>query len=291
MNQNDWLAEQLEANRGYLQAVAYRILGSEQEAEDAVQAAWLKISQSNAEAIENLRAWLTTVVSRVCLDILRSRKSRPEEALEALAEEQVTSGKESSGPEHESLLADSVGLALLVVLDTLEPAERLVFVLHDIFDVPFGEIAPIVDRSEPAVRQIASRARRRVKAANQVHDAEMSQRRAVITAFLAAAREGRFQSLLEMLAPNAVFRSDAAAAAMGSAGEVRGADAVAQLFSGRAFGAKPALYHDTVGIVVPRGSGLMLILNVTITGGKIVEIEAVADPAQIQGLNYSILEQ
>lgn len=291
MNKNDWLAEQLEANRGYLQAVAYRMLGSEQEAEDAVQAAWLKVNQSDAEAIENLRAWLTTVVSRVCLDMLRSRKARPEEALDELAEEQVTSGKENSGPEHESLLADSVGLALLVVLDTLEPAERLVFVLHDIFDVPFGEIAPIVDRSEPAVRQIASRARRRVKAANQVNDAELSQRRAVITAFLAAAREGRFQSLLEMLAPNAIFRSDAAAAVMGSAGEVRGADAVAHLFSGRAFGAKPALYHGTVGIVVPRGSSLMLILNVTITGGKIVEIEAVADPAQIQGLNYSILEQ
>src|SRR5438874_10644866 len=223
MNKHEWLAEQFEANRTHLQAVAYRMLGSLSEADDAVQESWLRLSRSETSGIENLGGWLTTVVARICLDMLRSRNSRREEPLEASAPEPITSREGGIDPEQEALLADSVGLALLVVLDTLNPAERLAFVLHDIFAVPFDEIAPIVERSETATRQLASRARRRVQGAATVKDAALTDQREVVDAFLAASREGRFDALLALLDPNVVFRHDPTAVPAGASREVHGA--------------------------------------------------------------------
>src|SRR6266852_2902561 len=234
MHEHEWLAEEFEANRTRLRAVAYRMLGSLSEADDAVQESWLHLSRSDTSGIENLGGWLTTVVARICLDMLRARNSRREESLEAAVSESIESREEGIDPEQEALLADSVGLALLVVLGTLDPAERLAFVLHDIFAVPFDEIAPIVGRSPTAARQLASRARRRVRGAATVPDAELSRQREVVDAFLAAARGGEFDALLALLDPDVVFRADRAAVAAGSSGEVRGASAVARLFSGRA---------------------------------------------------------
>src|SRR6059058_4270197 len=208
----DWLAERFEANRTHLRAVAYRMLGSVSEADDAVQEAWLRLSRSDAGEVENLRAWLTTVVARVCLDMLRSRRSRREEALGPHVPEPIVSREDGLDPEHEALLADSVGLALLVVLETLNPAERLAFVLHDMFSVPFDEIAPIVGRSPTAARQLASRARRRVQGKATVPNADLTGQREVVDAFLAAARDGNFDALLAVLDPDVVHRADRAAA-------------------------------------------------------------------------------
>src|SRR5712692_2526962 len=206
MDEHEWLAEQFEANRTHLQAVAYRMLGDLSEADDAVQESWLRLSRSDTSDIENLGGWLTTVVARICLDMLRSRNSRREESLEAAVSESIESREEGIDPEQEVLLADSVGLALLVVLDTLPPAERLALVLHDIFAVPFNEIAPIIERSETATRQLASRARRRVRAGARATDADLPYQREVVDAFLTAARAGNFDALLSVLDPNVVFR-------------------------------------------------------------------------------------
>src|SRR5258706_7836283 len=230
MNKHEWLAEQFEANRPHLQAVAFRMLGSLSEADDAVQESWLRLSRSDTSGIENLGGWLTTVVARICLDMLRSRNSRREESLEAAVSESSESREEGIDPEQEVLLADSAGLALLVVLDPLPPAERLAFVLHDIFAMPFDEIAPIVERSETATRQLASRARRRVRGGAMGKDADITYQRNMVDAFLAASRAGDFNALLAVLDPNVIFRHDLTAVPAGEPEEVRGAQAVAQQF-------------------------------------------------------------
>ena len=290
MDEHEWLAEQFEANRTHLRAVAYRMLGDLTEADDAVQESWLHLSRSDTSDVKNLGGWLTTVVARICLDMLRSRKSRREESLEASVPEPITSREGGIDPEQEALLADSVGLALLVVLDTLNPAERLAFVLHDIFAVPFDEIAPIVERSETAARQLASRARRRVRGAARVADADLTYQREVVDAFLAASRTGNFDALLAVLDPDVVFRHDLTAVPAGASREVRGAPAVARQFSGRAQGARPALVNGAVGVVVARHGRLFLVLNLTVTRGKIVEINVVADPGRLRQLRLSILD-
>ena len=289
MDEHNWLAEQFEANRSHLQAVAYRMLGSLSEADDAVQESWLHLSRSDTSGVENLGGWLTTVVARICLDMLRSRNSRREEPLEASMPEPITSQQGGIDPEQEALLADSVGLALLVVLDTLSPAERLAFVLHDIFAVPFDEIAPIVERSPTAARQLASRARRRVRGGAMVKDADLTYQREVVDAFLAASREGSFDALLAVLDPDVVFRADRTAVTAGASGEVRGAASVARQFSGRAQGARPALVNGAVGVIVARRGRLFLVLSLTIRHSKIVEIDAVADPARLHQLDLAVL--
>jgi len=290
MNEHEWLAKQFEANRTHLQAVAYRMLGSLSEADDAVQESWLRLSRSDTSGIENLGGWLTTVVARICLDMLRSRNSRREESLEAAVAESIESHEEGIDPEQEVLLADSVGLALLVVLDTLPPAERLALVLHDIFAVPFDEIAAIVERSETAARQLASRARRRVRGAETAKPADLERQRAVVDAFLAASRGGDFDALLTVLDPEVVFRADHVAAQKGAESLVRGASVVARQFSGRAQGARTALVDGSVAaIVAPRGH-LFLVLNFTIRNDKIVEIEAVADPARLHQIDLAVLD-
>ncbi len=289
MDEHEWLAEQFEANRTHLQAVAYRMLGSLSEADDAVQEAWLHLSRSDRNSVRNLGGWLTTVVARICLDMLRSRKSRREESLEASVPEPITRRESGTDPEHEALLADSVGLALLVVLETLSPAERLAFVLHDIFGVPFDEIARVVERSETAARQLASRARRRVRGGARVQDANRTSQRAVVDAFLTASREGNFDALLAVLDPDVVFRHDRIAVPVGASREVNGALAVAKQFAGRAQGARPVLVNGSVGVVVaPRGR-LMLVLDLTITHGKIAAINVIAEPARLQKLDLAVL--
>lgn len=290
MNEHDWLAEQFEANRNHLQAVAYRMLGSLAEADDAVQEAWLHLSRADTSEVKNLGGWLTTVVARVCLDMLRARKSRREESLEGDASEPIMDREGGIDPEREALLADSVGVALLVVLDTLNPAERLAFVLHDLFDVPFEEIASIVGRSPAATRQLASRARRRVHGADTARNADLSRQREVVNAFLAASRAGNFDALLTMLDPNIVLRADRAAVLAGSPGEVRGASAVARQFVGRAQGARPVLVDGSVGVLVAPHGRLFLVLNLIVVHGKIVEINAVADPAHLKKLELAVLE-
>ncbi len=293
MDEHEWLAAQFEAERPHLQAVAYRMLGSLSEADDAVQESWLHLSRSDTGGVENLGGWLTTVVARICLDMLRSRKALREEPLEASVPEPITSREGGIDPEQEALLADSVGLALLVVLDTLSPAERLAFVLHDIFALPFDEIAPIVERSPTATRQLASRARRRVRGATTVKDPDLTASREVVDAFLAASRAGNFDALLAVLDPDVVLRADRAAMPAGASREVRGAPTVAKQAlarSGRARFAQLALVNGAVGIVMaPRGR-LFLVLRLTIRHGKIVEIDVVADPAHLRRLRLSVLD-
>src|SRR5687768_13933343 len=256
MEKQKWLAEQFEAHRDHLQRVAYRMLGSTGEADDAVQEAWLRLSRAEAAGIDNLGGWLTTVVARVCLDTLRSRKSRREEPLDG-EPEPAAGYQRTADPEREAELADNVGLALLVVLETLAPAERVAFVLHDMFDLPFDKIAPIVGRSPTAARQLASRARRRVQGAQgavTVPDADLTRQRKVVDAFLAASRGGDLDALLAVLDPDVVLRADRAAVHTGASKEVRGAAAVADTFSGRARAAQPALVNGAVGLVWgPRG--------------------------------------
>ncbi|HKT38465.1 MAG TPA: sigma-70 family RNA polymerase sigma factor [Ktedonobacterales bacterium] len=288
---HDTLAGRFEAERSHLRAVAYRMLGSLAEADDAVQECWLRLSRADASSIENLGAWLTTVVGRVCFDMLRARQARREESLEGYATESVAGAPQvdANGPEEEALLADSVGLALLVVLDRLNPAERLAFVLHDFFDVPFEEIAPIVDRSPTAARQLASRARRRVQGTGAVPDADLAPQRTVVDAFLAASRAGNFEALLALLDPEVVFRADRIAVATGSREEIRGAAFVARQFLGRAQAARPVLVDGAVGAVVaPRGR-LFVALQVTIKGGKIIKIDAIADPEHLRQLDLALL--
>ncbi len=289
MGEQDWLAERFEENRTHLRKVAYRMLGSLSEADDAVQESWLRLSRSGTRGVENLGGWLTTVVARVCLDMLRSRKSRREEPLGAHVPEPTVSLKDGTDPEHEVLLADSVGLALLVVLETLAPAERVAFVLHDMFELPFDEIAAIVGRSQAAARQLASRARRRVRGAATVSDADLARQREVIHAFFAASRGGDFAALLALLDPDVVLRADGAAVHMGAAKEVRGAAAVAGTFSGRARFAQPALVNGAVGAVwAPRGRP-RVVFGFTMTRGKIVAIDILADPARLRELELAVL--
>ena len=292
MDEHEWLAERFESNRTRLRAVAYRMLGSLNDAEDAVQETWLRLSRSGASGVENLGGWLTTVVAHVCLDMLRARKSRREESMGPHMPEPIANREHGSDPEHEALLADSVGLALLVVLDTLAPAERLAFVLHDMFAVPFEEIAPIVGRSPAAARQLASRARRRVRGAATASHADLARQREVVEAFLAALRAADFDGLLAVLDPDVVVRADTAAAAAGGAREVRGAQTWARgavAFSRGARFAQPALVNGTVGLVLaPRGR-LFRALTFTITRGKIVEIDVIADPARLRQLDLAVL--
>ncbi|MFL5590068.1 MAG: sigma-70 family RNA polymerase sigma factor [Ktedonobacteraceae bacterium] len=289
MYEHDWLAEEFEAERPHLRAVAYRMLGSLSEADDAVQESWLHLSRSNTSGVENLGGWLTTVVARVCLDLLRSRNSRREEPLGAHVPDPIVSREGGIDPEHEALLADSVGLALLVVLDTLNPAERLAFVLHDLFAVPFDEIAPIVGRSPTAARQLASRARRRVQGAATVPDVDLTRQREVVDAFLAASRGGDFDALLAVLDPDVVLRSNSAAVHSGASREVRGASAVARQFSGRAREAQPALVNGAVGLVWAPGGRPRVVFGFTITRGKIIAIELVADPERLRQLDVAVL--
>jgi RNA polymerase sigma-70 factor, ECF subfamily len=290
MNANDWLAGEFEANRAHLRAVAYRMLGSLSEAEDAVQETWLKLSRSDASAVENLSGWLTTVVGRVCLDMLRARKSRREESLDAKPPAQASTIDKTDDAETEAVMADSVGLALMVVLQTLAPAERIAFVLHDMFDLSFEEIGPIVGRTPTAARQLASRARRRVQGTPEAQDADLTEHRQVIDAFLAAARSGDFDSLVSMLDPNVVFRGDQTAVRLGASGELRGATDVAKFFSGRAQSARSVLIDGAVGVVVaPRGE-LRVVLNVKIAGGKILAIEAVGDRERLGQMHLGVFD-
>jgi RNA polymerase sigma factor (sigma-70 family) len=288
-NEKDLLAQKFEENRAHLRAVAYRMLGSSMEADDAVQEAWLRLSRSDSSTIENLGGWLTTVVARVCLDMLRSRTARREEELK----EHIgapPSVRPPSDPEREALLADSVGLALLVVLDRLAPAERLAFVLHDMFAVPFEEIAPIVKRTPDATRQLASRARRRVQGAPSAPGSSLSQQRTLIEAFLTALRAGDVEGLVAVLDPDVVVRADAAAAALG-AREVRGAEASARQAINYRQGARfiqPMLIDGVPGAVLaPRGK-LLRAFTFTLKDGKIVEIEIIAEPSRLQAFTLSL---
>lgn len=283
-------AAQFEAERPRLRAMAYRMLGSLAEAEDAVQEAWLHLSRSDTRIISNLGGWLTTVVARICLNMLHARASRHEESLEASVPAPIVSHEGATDPEGEAELADSVGLALLVVLNTLSPAERLAFVLHDIFAVPFDEIAPLVERSPTATRQLASRARRRVRGSAMAKDADLAYQREVVDAFLAASREGSFDPLLALLAPDIVVRTDQAAVSRGAIREIRGAQVVARMLLGRMPVAQAILVDGAVGIVVAPYVGLLLLLRLTIRDGKIVAIHVVADQAHLRQLPLALLD-
>jgi len=302
MSRNEMMVEQFEANRSHLRAVAYRMLGSLGEADDAVQEAWLRLSRSDTSGVQNLAGWLTTVVARLCLDMLRSRKAKAEQTLEEIAEPVVTTsgaktvsqGSVDSDPEQEAILAESVGLALLVVLDTLAPAERLAFVLHDMFAVPFDEIAAIVGRSEDATRQLASRARRRVQGADKVRDKGVSAQRKVVDAFLAAIRAGDFDGLIAVLDPDVVVRAESPEGVR----EIRGAQnwaksalayqrshPVAQF----ARSVQPALVDGSAGIILAPHGRLSRVLRFTIADGKIREVEIIVNPERLRGLEIRTL--
>ena len=286
------LANLFEAHRSHLRAVAYRMLGSATEADDAVQEAWLRLSRSDAEEIRNLEGWLTTVVARVCLDMLRSRKARHEETLDAEVVEPNVPATDRPDPEEEAVLADSVGLALLVVLDTLAPAERVAFVLHDVFDVSFEEIASIVDRTPAAARQLASRARRRVRGEDAVPVSDLKGQRVVVEAFLKALRAGDFAGLMAVLDPNVVVRLDSAAGAPGAPREIRGAENWARgavNFARLARFVQPALIDGNVGLVFAAGGKLSRALTFTIVNDKIMAVEILAEPARVQALNIAVL--
>jgi RNA polymerase sigma factor (sigma-70 family) len=290
VDDHEWLAARFEANRSQLRAMAYRMLGSVSDADDAVQETWLRLSRAGTSDVENLGGWLTTVVAHVSLDMLRARKSRREEVLSAQIGAPAASLMDAHDPEHDVLLADSVGLALLVVLETLAPAERLAFVLHDLFGVPFDEIAPIVERNTAATRKLASRARRRVQGASITSDPDRARQRAIVDAFLAASRDGDFEALLAMLDPNVVLRSDAVAAEMGSPAEVLGASSVANFFAGRrARAAQLALIDGAPGAVWAPGGQPRVVFAFTIRDGKIAAINFLADPARLGEIDLEIL--
>jgi RNA polymerase sigma factor (sigma-70 family) len=297
MDGHDWLAERFEEHRTRLRAVAYRMLGSLSEADDAVQETWLRLSRSDTSAVENLGGWLTTVVARVSLNMLRSRKTRREEPLDdppgAHVPDPIVSREDANDPEHEALLADSVGLALLVVLETLAPAERLAFVLHDIFAVPFDEIAPIVGRTPTATRQLASRARRRVQGAAAVPDTDLTRQREVVDAFFAAARDGDFDALVAVLDSDVLLRSDGGVVRPGASVVLRGAAAVAEqalTFARLSPFVRPALVNGAAGVVVAPGGRPFSVMGFTVTGGKIVEIDAVSDPERLRQLDLAVLD-
>jgi RNA polymerase sigma factor (sigma-70 family) len=293
MTEPDWLAEGFEENRARLRAVAYRMLGSLSEADDAVQEAWLRFSRSGASGVDNLGAWLTTIVARVCLNMLRSRKARREEPMGVHVPDPVISRADGTSPEDEALLADSVGLALQVVLETLTPAERLAFILHDMFDLPFDEIAPIVGRPPATARQLASRARRRVRGAD-VHAAEpdIARQREVVDAFFAAAHRGDFEALVAVLDPDVVLRSDGGTARPDLSLVLRGATAVARrtlTIATPSVPKRPALVNGAAGVVVTLDQRLVAVMGFTVSRGKIVEIDAIIDPDRLSRLDLAVL--
>jgi RNA polymerase sigma factor (sigma-70 family) len=293
MDEGDWLAERFEAHRSQLRAVAYRMLGSLSDADDAVQEAWLRLSRADTSGVENLGGWLTTVVARVCLDMLRVRSSRREQPLGVHLPDPILSRADGLDPEQQALLAEGVGLALLVVLDTLAPAERLAFVLHDTFAVPFEEIAPIVGRSPTATRQLASRARRRVQAAAPVPDPDLARQRSVVDAFFAAARRGDFDALVAVLDPDVMLRADRGAMAVSRPRVVRGAPAVARqalTFARLTLFVRPALVNGTAGVVVASGGRPFSVMGFTVRGGQIIEIDVLADPARLHQLDLALLD-
>ncbi len=294
MSESDWLVEDFEKNRIRLRAVAYRMLGSLDEADDAVQEAWLRAGRSDADDIDNLDAWLTTIVVRVCLNMLRSRKARREEPLDVHVPDPVVSRTSGVNPEDAALLADSVGLALQVVLETLTPAERLAFVLHDMFDLPFDQIAPMVGRSSAAARQLASRARRRVRG-NEVPlpDPDIGRQRAVVDAFLAAARSGELDALVAVLDPDVVLRADEGAARPGASVVVRGAEAVAQravAFERPAARVRPVLVNGAAGVVVTVDGQPVSVVGFTVSRGRIARIDIMADPERLARLDLGFLD-
>ncbi|MGH8861424.1 MAG: RNA polymerase sigma factor SigJ [Jatrophihabitantaceae bacterium] len=293
MSEQDWLAHRFEEHRRRLRAVAYRMLGSLSEAEDAVQETWLRLSGSEPDEIENLSGWLTTVVARVSLNMLRSRAVRREEPLGPHLPDPIVDRADGVDPEHEALLADSVGLALLVVLETLTPAERLSFVLHDMFGVPFEQIAALIDRSPQAARQLASRARRRVRAQPTAPDVDVSAQREVVNAFLAAARDGDFDALVATLDPEIVLRADGGTALAGASAEVRGALDVARqavLWSRVDTTMHPVLVNGAAGVVATRNGVVLSVASVIVRNGKIIEMDFLADPERLSRLDLTILD-
>jgi RNA polymerase sigma factor (sigma-70 family) len=291
MRQESWLAERFEDSRPHLRAVAYRLLGSREEADDAVQESWLRLSRSDPDKVENLTGWLTTIVARVCLDMLRSRRARPEDPVGTQIPEPLTDPGEPATPEQQAVIADSIGSAMLVVLDTLSPPERVAFVLHDVFGVSFEEIAPVIGKTAAASRQLGSRARRRVQGTGQMPTASASRQRAVVDAFLAASRDGHFEALLALLDPDVVLSRDAAAVALATGpAAVRGAHHVAQLFSGRARGAQPALIDGQAGLVWAPGDRPTVVFALHIDGDVITRIDVIADPGHLAGLELAILD-
>jgi RNA polymerase sigma-70 factor (ECF subfamily) len=295
MSEQGTLAEQFETNRTHLRAVAYRLLGSVNEADDAVQEAWLRLTRADSGEIENLGGWLTTVVSRVALDMLRSRSRRREDPLELRVPEPIIDRAGGTDPEHEALLADSVGLALLVVLESLSPSERIAFVLHDIFGLPFDEIAPIVDRSPDAARQLASRGRRRVRSQEPTApDADLTTQHELVEAFLDASRDGDFEALLEILDPDVVLRVDRGPIPARVPRELRGAETVAK----RAIGGarlrrelRPAVVNGVAGVVLLRDGEPFLVGAVTVRNQRIAAIDMLADPERLAGLDLTVLEE
>jgi RNA polymerase sigma factor (sigma-70 family) len=286
VNEADWLAERFEAHRPRLHAVAHRMLGSSAEADDAMQEAWLRLSRSGADGVQNMAGWLTTIVARVCLDLLRSRKSRREEP----AGEDLPEPASDADPEQQALMADSVGLALLVVLDTLTPTERLAFVLHDMFDVPFDQIAPVIERSPAAARQLASRARRRVRAAGPNPGSDPVRQRGVVTAFLAAARDGDFAGLLALLDPDVLLRTDPEGVRLGAPAEILGAHTVATVFAEYGGGAQPALVGGLAGAVWAPGGQTRVAYVFTVAGGTITAIDRVGNRERLRELDPVILD-
>ncbi len=289
MGEDDWLAERFDAHRTQLRAVAYRMLGSAGEADDAVQEVWIRLHRSDITGVQNLGGWLTTIVGRICLDMLRSRAARREQPLDALPAD--TTDSPAEGPEQQAMLADSVGVALLVVLDTLSPAERLAFVLHDIFAVPYQQIAPILDRTPAATKMLTSRARHRIRSANANTGPDPSRQRAAVTAFLAASRGGDFDALLALLDPNVVLRADYTAVQLGGGApaEIHGAADVAAQFSGSAQAVRPALLNGAVGGAWASGGRLRIAFAFRIADGKITAIDIVADPEQLDRLDVEFL--
>jgi RNA polymerase sigma factor (sigma-70 family) len=288
VSERNWQVEQFEQHRAHLQAVAYRMLGSVSEAEDALQEAWVRLSRADANAVENMGGWLTTVVGRICLDMLRARRSRREDYVGTWLPEPIVSSDETVDPENEALLADAVGLALFVVLETLSPAERLAFVLHDMFAVPFDDIAPIVDRSADATRQLASRARRRVQGAAPVPDADLARQREIVDAFLAASRAGDFEALLEVLDPDVVFRADAGFDSRLAREPITGAAAVARQVLARGTRlaplGRPAIVNGAAGVVVGPAGHPIAVVGFTVAHDRIVAIDLILDPAKLRGV-------
>jgi RNA polymerase sigma factor (sigma-70 family) len=293
MQEHEFLAQQFEEHRTRLRAVAYRMLGSLSDADDAVQEAWMRLRRTDAEEIENLGGWLTTVVARVSLSMLRSRRSRREQPLDVHVPEPIVDRADGTDPEHEALLADSVGLAMLVVLETLSPPERLAFVLHDMFAVPFDEIAPLVDRSPEAARHLASRARRRIRGENTTPDADLATQREVIDAFIAAAREGDFEALVEVLDPDVVLRADEGALGVRASRVVHGATTVARQAIGFArvdIDVRSALVNGAAGTVAFREGKPIAITGFTIRNRRIVGMDVLADPERLSELDLTILD-
>jgi RNA polymerase sigma factor (sigma-70 family) len=285
---NDWLAESFEEHRSRLRAVALRILGSPSDADDAVQEAWLRFSRSDTSGVDNLGSWLTTVVSRVCLSMLQARKSRPQPATDPDPPEPIADSAESD-PEYQALLADSVGLALMVVLDMLTPPERVAFVLHDVFGIPFDQIAPIVERSPAATRQLASRARARVRQQDASPETNRRRQAALVEAFLAAARKGDFDALLAVLDPDVVLRADEHAAELGAARETRGPEAVAA-FSRFARGGRRALLDGAAALAWMPGGRLRVVWDFSTSGDRITTIDLIADPERLRQLDLVIVD-